>query len=333
MKKFTTSNHYLSVLLGQVVAKGFDPNEVLRKADIPEELVHAPHARIPVDKLAKVVQGTWEVLQDEYLGFTLTPGKIGTLYLMGKLAIHEPNLEKALKIAIRYYRTIETNYQIDLIKEGDEGRLVFTLNNPELDPHHLFSEFLMIVWHRFFSWLVGKYILLGHTTFSYPPPTQVDEYKFLFPGNQSFDQPVTSLSFHKTYLQLPVIQSESALKEYFHRTPIDILVKLENDDSFSTRIRLMIETQMEQGFPDFTIVASAFNMAPQTLRRKLALEGTPYQAIKDNIRRDFAIFHLTQRYLPINEIALKVGFTEPGAFIRAFKSWTGVTPGDYRRID
>ncbi|MDN3222060.1 AraC family transcriptional regulator [Pseudomonas nunensis] len=333
MKKYTASNHFVSVLLNQVAAKGLDTDSLLRETGIPEELLHSPQARIAVEKLARVVQKTWEALQDEYLGFTLTPCKIGTLYLMGKLALHEPNLEKALRIATRFYRTIEDNYQIELIKEGDEARLIFTFNNPELDPHHLFSEFLMIVWHRFFSWLVGKYILLGHSTFKYPPPPHVDEYKFLFPGDQSFSEPVNSLSFHKKYLQLPVIQTESALKEYFHRTPIDMLMKLENDDSYSTRIRLMIESRMEEGFPDFTVVASEFNMAPQTLRRKLAQEGTPYQTIKDTIRRDFAIFHLTQRNLPINEIAIKVGFTEPGAFIRAFKGWTGVTPGDYRRID
>lgn len=333
MTKYTTSNHYLSVLLEQVSSQHLGSEELLREIDIPRELLHSPHARIEVEKLARAVQKTWEVTQDEYLGLTVTPRKIGTFYLMGKLALHEPNLEEALKIAVRYYQTIEQNFRIELIYEGDEARLVFKFHHPELDPHHVLCEFLMIAWHRFFSWLAGRYILLGHTTFNYPAPAHVGEYRFLFPGDQRFSEPVNSLAFHKTYLQLPVIQTETTLKQYFHRTPIDMLMKLENDDSFSTRIRLMIETQMEEGFPDFMSVASAFHMAPQTLRRKLAQEGTPYQTIKDTIRRDVAIFHLTKRQLPINEIAIKVGFTEPGAFIRAFKSWTGVTPGDYRRID
>lgn len=333
MKNYTASNHYLSVLLEQAAAKGIDTNDLLHEADISPELLHSPQARIAVVELAKLIQAIWKALHDEYLGFTPVPCNIGTLYLMGKLALHEPNLEKALKIAIRYYQTIDENYRIELIQEGDEARLIFIFCHPELDQHHFFSEFIMTVWHRFFSWLLGKNILLGQTTFNYPPPAHVDEYKFLFPGNQSFSEPVSSMLFHKKYLQLPVIQTESTLKEYFRRTPVDIFLKPENDDSYSTRIRLMIESKIEEGFPDFTAVANVFNMAPQTLRRKLGQEGTPYQAIKDTIRRDVAIFHLTQRSLPISEIASKVGFSEPGAFIRAFKGWTGVTPGDYRRID
>ncbi|CRM75435.1 AraC family transcriptional regulator [Pseudomonas sp. 25 R 14] len=333
MKKYTASNHYLCALLKQAALKGVDIDNLLHKTNISPELRGSPQARIAVDELVKLIQALWKSLNDEYLGFTKHPCNLGTFYLMGKLTLHEPNLEKALKIATRYYRTIHTDYGVELIQQDDEARLIFTFHHPELDPDHLLSEFVMIVWHRFFSWLLGKHILLSQSTFNYPAPVHVDEYKFFFPGRQYFAQSAHSLIFHKQYLQSPVIQTEKTLKDFFRRTPVDLFLKPENDDSYSTRIRLMIESKIEDGFPDFTVIANAFNMAPQTLRRKLGYEGTPYQSIKDTIRRDVAIFHLTQRNLPINEIASKVGFTEPGAFIRAFKGWTGVTPGDYRRID
>lgn len=51
------------------------------------------------------------------------------------------------------------------------------------------------------------------------------------------------------------------------------------------------------------------------------------------IVRDLAIYHLTQHAWSISEIAVKIGFSEPGAFIRAFKGWIGVTPGAYREND
>lgn len=56
MKKYTASNHYVSVLLEQVAAKGLDTESLLRETGISEELLHSPQARIAVEKLARVVQ-------------------------------------------------------------------------------------------------------------------------------------------------------------------------------------------------------------------------------------------------------------------------------------
>ena len=70
-------------------------------------------------------------------------------------------------------------------------------------------------------------------------------------------------------------------------------------------------------------------MSPQTLRRHLREEGTSFQELKDHLRRDLAIYQLGSD-LPIQRIAERLGFSEPSAFHRAFKKWTGLTPGAYR---
>ena len=77
-------------------------------------------------------------------------------------------------------------------------------------------------------------------------------------------------------------------------------------------------------------MAEAFHVAPTTLRRRLESEGTSYQGIKDQLRRDAAIHHLCHSTLGIAEIAYRLGFREPSAFHRAFKKWTGAQPGEYR---
>jgi AraC-like DNA-binding protein len=73
------------------------------------------------------------------------------------------------------------------------------------------------------------------------------------------------------------------------------------------------------------------HLSPQTLRRRLKEENTSYQEIKDHLRRDQAIYYLSRNDYPINEIAHLIGFTEPSTFHRAFKKWTGLTPGAYRQ--
>ena len=71
-------------------------------------------------------------------------------------------------------------------------------------------------------------------------------------------------------------------------------------------------------------------MSARTLRRRLEKEGTSYQRIKDNARRDAAITLLSRTRLPVAEIAVRVGFSDPSAFHRSFKKWTGLAPGEYR---
>ncbi|MCY1546514.1 Helix-turn-helix domain protein [compost metagenome] len=48
------------------------------------------------------------------------------------------------------------------------------------------------------------------------------------------------------------------------------------------------------------------------------------------MRRDRAIEWLQRTSRPIKQVAEAAGFQNEKSFIRAFKGWTGVTPGDFR---
>ncbi len=71
-------------------------------------------------------------------------------------------------------------------------------------------------------------------------------------------------------------------------------------------------------------------VSPATLRRRLQAEGTSYRHLKDAVRRDAAISALTAGHEPIAELAARMGFSEDTAFLRAFRRWTGTTPGAFR---
>ena len=77
-------------------------------------------------------------------------------------------------------------------------------------------------------------------------------------------------------------------------------------------------------------IAVSVNVSERTLRRKLTEEGTSFQEIKDKLRKNMAIYYLSQPDIPISTITNKLGFSEPAAFTRAFKQWTGQTPSLYR---
>ena len=82
--------------------------------------------------------------------------------------------------------------------------------------------------------------------------------------------------------------------------------------------------------PSFEELTGLLNMSARTLRRRLEKEGTSYQRIKDNARRDVAITLLSREGLTVSAVAEQVGFSDPSAFHRSFKQWTGQSPGSYR---
>lgn len=71
-------------------------------------------------------------------------------------------------------------------------------------------------------------------------------------------------------------------------------------------------------------------MSDRTLGRKLEAENTSFQQVKDDVRRDFAIGRLTTSDAPVAEITFEPGFGDTSSFHRAFRKWTGMTPGAYR---
>ncbi|WP_240626010.1 helix-turn-helix transcriptional regulator [Spirosoma pollinicola] len=78
-------------------------------------------------------------------------------------------------------------------------------------------------------------------------------------------------------------------------------------------------------------MAEALSLSPRILQRQLRQDGYSYQQLLDEVRRELAERHLREGILSIKDIALRLGFAEPSVFIRAFRRWTGQTPGMFRR--
>ncbi|MNE62544.1 Urease operon transcriptional activator [compost metagenome] len=72
-------------------------------------------------------------------------------------------------------------------------------------------------------------------------------------------------------------------------------------------------------------------MTPTAFRRQLEREGFSFQELKHEARRAIAFEHLHDDRLSISEIALRAGFQESSAFHRAFRQWTGESPGQFRQ--
>ncbi|MEU7224109.1 AraC family transcriptional regulator [Streptomyces chrestomyceticus] len=197
------------------------------------------------------------------------------------------------------------------------------------------AESVMIIWHRLSSWLIGRRIPLRHARFAHPAPAHAHEYELLFGCAVRFGSPRTAAAFDARWLAAPVVRDEAALTAMLRRAPADLLSRREYGTTVTERVRrtlvLALRAAGPARLPEAAEVAARLAVSPATLRRRLQEEGTSYRRLKDAVRRDAAISSLAAGREPIAELAARLGFSEDTAFHRAFRRWTGTTPGAYRR--
>lgn len=330
IQRFTASNYYISQMYHLAVKRNLDTAQLLADAEIYPDLINKPGERIDADKLAKFVQGLWDALQDESMSLSSSPIPRGSFIMMGKLTIHEPNLGKALSLACRFYNMVTDAFEMTLETRGNRALVEFKMKSPELDENHLFAEINLMGWHRYSSWLIAENVPLTEVYFDYPVPNQVAEYSYLFPGRHIFDACTQGFSFPKKFLDFENVQNPHSLKTFLNRCPKELFLQPKTDFSLSSELNLLLNRRFRDGFPSIEDAADAIHMTKRTMIRKLKEEGTSYQHLKDLVRRDRAIQLLTQQALTVGEVAEKIGFSDSAVFARAFKSWTGLSPRQYR---
>ena len=104
------------------------------------------------------------------------------------------------------------------------------------------------------------------------------------------------------------------------------LVALDANETLGGRVLREIVRQLKGEAPTMPQVAKALAISPRHLQRGLASEGTTFQSLLDDARRELSVRHLSSPNATVASVAWLVGFSEPSAFHRAFRRWTGHSP-------
>ncbi len=111
-----------------------------------------------------------------------------------------------------------------------------------------------------------------------------------------------------------------------------LLKSLQESRTTRGRVEALLVPMLHTGDVSMDLVAEKLGLSRQTLYRSLKAEGVTYEAVLDALRHRMAVNFLADRKVSVNETAYLVGFSEPAAFSRAFKRWTGASPRDARRV-
>jgi AraC-like DNA-binding protein len=329
MEKDTVAIYFVNAALAQLsdAAKA----RVLATAGVSAELLPVPNARVTAESFAAVWLAVARELDDEFFGLDRRRMKVGSFALLCQALLPSQNLDRALKRMLRGFAVFLDDVAADLSLEAQQA--VIRIDNRIESPagRRFAEETFLVMVHGLMCWLTGKRIALLRVDFAQPRPAHAQEYTVMYSENLGFDADRTTVRFDARLLRAPIVQNATTLKQFLRTAPQSVFLKYKNRDSWTARLRRRLRGCIgESDWPVLEDVAREFHVAPTTLRRKLEAEGTSYQGIKDELRRDAAIHHLCHSPLSVADIGILVGFQEPSAFHRAFKKWSGVQPGEYR---
>ena len=108
------------------------------------------------------------------------------------------------------------------------------------------------------------------------------------------------------------------------------LARLDKSDIVA-RCRFAVLDSLTSGAITEEDAAAHLHMSARTLQRKLGEAELTYQQLVDDTRKDLAMRYIADPARSLIDITFSLGFSQPSAFTRAFKRWSGLTPREYRR--
>lgn len=95
---------------------------------------------------------------------------------------------------------------------------------------------------------------------------------------------------------------------------------------FRKEVEAIVEPLLASGEANIDRVARDMGLSRQTLYRRLKAEGVTFEQLLDELRHRLALRLVREQRLPVKQAAWQLGFSDPAAFSRAFKRWTGTAP-------
>ena len=330
---------FTRALLAQARAYDRDVGAILKAAGFPFDPLRqdSQTAFVSREQYSRLCIELVKELGDESGGVmpdVQTP--VGTTRLIALSMINSSTLAAALRRGIEFNAVCrvrhgaEVDNRLLVDEEQKEATLTYLCSDdPPGVQHSVLCNLAM--WIRFAGWLIGQHIDITSAACAGPQPKFTAGIRHFFPCPVTWDAPVNSVTFSARHLDAELMRDEDDLHEFLKLAPYYMVIEPQAATlSITHRIREILGDDFRQEMPSFDELTGLLNMSARTLRRRLEKEGTSYQRIKDNARRDVAISMLSRDGMTVSEVAEMVGFSDPSAFHRSFKKWTGQSPGSYR---
>lgn len=285
-----------------------------------------PDALIPCDSLEQLIRRAMAQRFIPNIGAQLARLiPIGTYALLDYLILTCDTVGDGTRQLVRYFPLVRAPADLILLEDEDPIRLLVQSTDP------FTMEFCVsLLVHHFRRETEGR-LLVAFVSFVHAP-SDVTSLAHLLGCPVHAPGAWCGVALPRESWRLPLRRRDPVLKGVLEGHARDVYARDRvSDDSMASRVGSVVASRLGRGEPTIMDSARRLNVSTRTLQRRLAAEGTSFQEVVDDVRRDMAERLLTDASLAVAEISYLLGFSEPSAFHRAFRRWAGVTPIEFRK--
>lgn len=309
---------------------GIDADQLFEGLDLDVQRLEHPLARVSIPVLERLAERARALTNEPALGVYLgLQMRVSAHGYLGFAAMTSSTVRDALEIAMRFAPTRTSAIALRLHVDGDVCSLVIDERVPLGAARELIVLALVVGIEQIGSALTGRK-LEGSADVTFARPAGFERFEGVARGRIRFEQPANQLVFPASMLDLPIVLADPVARRLAQEQCERELEAIGEPRSLAARVRALVP-KTEGGFRSLEDIAALVGMSARTLKRRLADQGTAFSQLLEEQQRERAFLLLRSETLSLEEVAARVGYSDVANFTRAFRRWTSLTPGAYRR--
>jgi AraC-like DNA-binding protein len=330
----------VSANVGALIVKaaegaGVRPADLCAATGFDLRLAEDPDARIPLTTETALWDEAARRSDDEAFGLHAALGLVpGVLDVLDYVFRTAPTLRASLERVVRYNRLLHDVAVFTLLDRDGVTRIEHALARPGLAQSRHAAEFTLASIVVVGAQMLGGPLAPRAVELRHAAPASLAEHRRLFGVTPAFDRPVNAIELDGELLGRVLPAADPVLSRVVVRHAEALLAaRPAPAEGTGNRVRRFLAAALGDGEGEATLAAAAdrLRMSERSLQRRLTDEGLTFDALLEDLRKELALRYLSDRKVAIAQVAYLLGYSEPSAFHRAFKRWTGKTPSEARR--
>jgi AraC-like DNA-binding protein len=337
MQGATVSAGFARALVEFAVAKGADEGSLLAAADLRAEHFADADDRVPFERFVALMRAAKTLCDDPALALEFgAASDYRRISIVGLIAYASATMAEALTQINRYGRLIldvagvAEGARFEIAHEKGARWMIDRRTDPNSFPELTEATFSRFICTTRRDFPQAKYALAAEVT--HPAPSYRDAYERLWQVPVRFDSARNAIQTTTGWGEVKVQPDNRYVFGVFTERGDKLLQDIEAQTTLRGRVQSLLLPLLHTGDVSINTIAGKLDTSRQTLHRNLRAEGVTYEQVLDDLRHKMALDYLRARKVSVNETAYLVGFSDPAAFSRAFKRWTGVSPREARGL-
>ncbi|CAN5858270.1 AraC family transcriptional regulator [soil metagenome] len=266
-----------------------------------------------------------DYLLDDALALSLTSRiPIGSLGALDYGLCTSPTVRDALRLVVRYYGIVSQRSRLDFIEDGERPRLLFVRFPDQSYSRHWVEFPIAMIASRIQQTTGIAAPPFTRVSFTHAGPTSRDAHDEFFGCAVEFGGTEDVVEMPLALLDAPLLTASKALSELLEQRMRALEPAMATTDPLTDRARRTLVAMLDSGQTDLETLASKLGESKRTLQRNLGERGTSHSRLLDELRRQRTA-ELLDRGQKVVDISKALGFSEPSAFFRAYRRWTGTS--------